>query len=306
MTARDSIPAAAPGTGEDLVGQSVERVLKSLEAPAPDPRALYYRWEREQWEAGALDLEPDHALWRGLGDPTRLSVLAALSFFLVPDGRLTEVLVPFVDAVPTEEEQVFLTSQLVDEARAVVFCERLLDEMVTPEPGSSSRAETALRNGRVGALLDLASSRADEVRVARAEGRPLYEGLLLLGVLHKGVIAPPVQRRLVPWLQDAGLPGTAAGVTALARDGTRHALFAMRSLQQVFARSQGGRKAATSASDLEALIEEALPVLQGVVDEGAAQSNDFDGLPFGDEELTTETMECLARRMQDIGIDLPT
>ena len=139
--------------------------------------------------------------------------------------------------------------------------------------------------------------------MARNEGRALYEGLLLLSVLHKGVTAPSVQRRVVPWLQDARLPGTAAGATALARDATRHALFGVRCLQQAVARTDEG---ATSASDVEALIEEALPILQGVVNEAAAQSNDFEGLSFGGEELSSETMECLARRIQDIGIDLPT
>jgi hypothetical protein len=42
------------------------------------------------------------------------------------------------------------------------------------------------------------------------------------------------------------------------------------------------------------------------VSEAARFSNDFSGLPFGEEELAAETLECLALRIQDIGLDMPT
>lgn len=281
--------------------KGIVEVLQRLDEPAPGPRSLYYRWETEQWEAGALAFAHDRASWEALEDDQRRSILAGLACFLVPDGRVSDLLVPFVDAVPSEEEQVFLTSQLVDEARAVVFSDRLRTEIF--EQGEDTSAW--LRpNQHLGRLLDLAEPRADEVRVQREAGPSLHEGLLILGVIVNGVIAPTLLRRLGRWLEDeGGWPGITEGLRGLGQDTSRHAHFAVRLLQEALA--DDARDENPSAPGIEALIEEALPILRGVVDEAAEASNDFSGLPFGDDELSAETMDCLALRMQDIGIDLP-
>lgn len=281
---------------------SVVEVLGRLDEAAPGPRSLYYRWETEQWEAGALVFAKDRATWRGLDADRRTSIVAALGCFLVPDGRAGDLLVPFVDAVPNEEEQVFLTSQLADEARAVVFCDRLTEEIFRTDQDRDARFRP---NDCLRRLLDLAEPRADEVRVGRNAGPALHEGLLILGVILDGVLAPAIQRRLGKWLEeDGGFPGLTEGMRSLARDTSRHAHFSIRLLQEALGDDALDERA--SAPGIEALIEEALPLVRGVVDEAARMSNDFSGLPFGDAELSMEAMDCLALRMQDIGIDLPT
>ena len=285
----------------DIAPGSVTEALRRLDQAPPGPRSLYYRWESEQWEAGALGLTTDRSSWATLAEDAQGSILAALGCFLVPDGRVGELLVPFVDAVPSEEEQVFLTSQLVDEARAVVFCDRLRSEVVEEAAGARVRWRP---NDRLGRLLDLVEPRAADVRVSRESGPVLHEGLLLLGVILSGVLAPAFQRRLGTWVEEnGGFPGVAAGLRSLALDTTRHTHFAVRLLQEAIADDARDEKA--SAPALEACIEEALPLIRGIVSEGARASNDFSGLPFGEEDLGPETMDCLALRMQDIGLDLP-
>ncbi|MDQ4143755.1 MAG: ribonucleotide-diphosphate reductase subunit beta [Actinomycetota bacterium] len=289
-------------TSEGPADAGIVDLLGRLDDAPPDPRSLYYRWESEQWEAGALAFAKDRSSWSALAEDERASMGVLLGCFLVPSGRIGDLLVPFVDAVPSEEEQVFLTSQLVDEARAVVFCDRLSSEL----PGDDSGSVTALirTNDQLGTLLDLVAPRADEVRVDRNPGPALFEGLLLLNVLLDGVLAASSLRRLGPWLEErGGFPGLLTGLSGLARDTTRHAHFGIRLLQEALA--DVSRSKSADASKIEATIEEALPSVQGVVNEAAARSNDFSGLPFGEAELSVDTMECLALRIQDIGIDLP-
>ncbi|HWC32167.1 MAG TPA: hypothetical protein VG709_03480 [Actinomycetota bacterium] len=301
--ARPGDPSGSPAAVSEDAG-SIDDVLASLDRPPPRPRDLYYRWEREQWEAGAIDFAPDRSAWPALDPATRTSILAALACVLVPDGRVAELLVPFVDAVATEEEQVFLTTQLVDEARAVVLSDRFFEEVVQGKSKTEKRDEVepgvGLANRRLDELFAQVAPRAEAVRVDRMPSAELHAGLLLLDVVFEGVVLVAVTRRLCHWLErDAGLDGLRTGLVNLGRDVTRHVLFAEHLIQNA-------DQPEADLAALEGVIEEALPVVRGVVDDAAEASNDFAGLPLTDAELSTETMECLARRVQDVGIDLPT
>ncbi|HYN35547.1 MAG TPA: hypothetical protein VEV82_01080, partial [Actinomycetota bacterium] len=196
------------------------------------------------------------------------------------------------DAVDSEEEEVFLTSQLVDQARGVVFAGRITTEL-GGDPAPNSKLEE---------LFDLVEERADEVRVQREQNAALYEGMLLNNVIYEGVIVVSFLRHLDGYLDTAQiLPGLRAGLTAVARDTTRHVLFGVRLLQEAVDRDQG-----SDAAAIESVIEMALPVVNGVINEAAALSADFSGLQFDDNGISEAAMETLARRMHDIGIDLPT
>ena len=292
MTSRAQVEPAAP----------VEEILRRLDEAPPPPRDLYYRWETEQWEAGALSFARDRATWRALDRDQRTSIAALLGCFLVPDGRVGDLLVPFVDAVATEEQQVFLTSQLVDEARAVVFCDRLRSEVFDTDENASTRLRA---NDGVARLLDLVQPRAEAVRAERRPGAALHEGLLLLSVILEGVVAPTIQRRLGSWVEDHdGLPDLATGLRSLARDTLRHVHFAVGLIQEAL--GDDARDEDAIAPAVEALIEEAVPLVRAVVDDAARASNDFSGLPLAEQQLTADAMDCLALRMQDIGLDLPT
>lgn len=291
------MPSASSGSHE-----TIAEVLNRLDERPPDPRALYYRWETEQWEAGALSFARDRSSWAALEPDRRASLVASLAGFIEPSGRVGDLLVPFVDAVASEEEQVFLTSQLVDEARAVVFCERFRTEVLEAEGAAAERMHP---NDGVSRLLGLAEPRADAVRIERKPGTALYEGLLILSVVRAGVIAPTFQRRLGTWLEDqAGFPDLTVGIRFLAHDAARHTQFAVRLLQQAL--GDDARTETTDSAGIEALVEEAIPAVREVVDAAARVSNDFSGLPYDERELTSDMMDCIALRVQDIGLDLPT
>jgi ribonucleoside-diphosphate reductase beta chain len=272
----------------DIDSASFSEVLAPIEEPTADARALYYRWEREQWEASVLDLARDASDWALLEADVRLALSSGLSCVFPPEDRLGTLLVPFVDAVESEEDQVFLTSQLVDQARAIVFAERVRSEIgiaIDPIPALDD-------------LFEMVRSRAGDVRVSREQGEALYEGMLLHNVLYEGVIVASTIRSVGGYLDRTSmLPGLRSGLIAFARDLTRHVLFGIRLLQRGVVRDRG-----SNAGALEEIVENALPVLKSVL----ASSESAFGTLNEDENERGNAYGTLARRLQDVGIDIPT
>ena len=90
---------------------------------------LYYLWEQDQWEAGSVDLSVDAEQWERLDPTIRRVVMESLAWRRERATVGMTALVLFVDLAPKEEQQVFLTTQLVDEARHLVFFDRVLTEV---------------------------------------------------------------------------------------------------------------------------------------------------------------------------------
>src|SRR5688572_19692030 len=116
-------------------------------------RDLYYRWEREQWEAGAIDLSEDRTAWPLLDANRRARLIDGLTSLRAAGVRATETMGATIDAAPTEEQQVFLTTRLADVARHTVFLDRYFEEVV----GAAARSKPAAEDpaATVGDLLGL-------------------------------------------------------------------------------------------------------------------------------------------------------
>src|SRR2546425_7184815 len=82
----------------------------------PSYRELYYRWERQQWQAQEIDFIADRIQWEDMSDEERETHIGALASFFQGEASVTDTLGPYVMAVPDEGIRVFLTPQLVDEA----------------------------------------------------------------------------------------------------------------------------------------------------------------------------------------------
>lgn len=75
-------------------------------------RDLYYSWERDQWAAGAIDLSADRHQWPHLNPELQDFVKRVVATSHLLAERSTELLVPFVDAAPTGEQQALLGLQV--------------------------------------------------------------------------------------------------------------------------------------------------------------------------------------------------
>ena len=192
-------------------------------------RRLYYRWEREQWEAGKLDLAPDRAAWtESLSGDERTGLENILSLAYAVTEVSTEALVPFVDAAPTEEQQVFLTTQLVDKGRHLVLLDRYLDEVAGDEgpigARSGPRAERLDPGAR--ALVESVMDAARRVRATPGDAAALAEGVVLEHLVLTEAVLGTIRAALLRALtQDDRLPALRVGLTAMEDDGARHLDF---------------------------------------------------------------------------------
>ena len=121
-TLADLAEQGDPGALED---ESKARDLK-----LSDPAQLYSLWERQQWQVQELDFEQDKQDWANLSDEMKDQVVWGLSSFFIGEERVTTQFSGLVMAYADEDEEAFLTTQQVDEARHMKFFDRFYREVV--------------------------------------------------------------------------------------------------------------------------------------------------------------------------------
>src|SRR5213595_1787629 len=98
----------------DDVLSFIDRGIETM----PSYMDLYRRWEAQQWAVSDLDFKA--TLW-------------SHRLFFNGEERVTATLAPFVWAAPTPEMEIFLSTQMVDEARHTAFFQRWWHEVVGTE-----------------------------------------------------------------------------------------------------------------------------------------------------------------------------
>ncbi|HXL79034.1 MAG TPA: hypothetical protein VN985_10380, partial [Candidatus Eisenbacteria bacterium] len=110
----------------DDVLSFIDRGIENM----PSYMDLYRRWETQQWAVGDLDFTLDRQDWLDAEDMDRKATLWSHRLFFNGEERVTSTLAPFVWAAPTPEIEIFLSTQMVDEARHTVFFDRWWHEVV--------------------------------------------------------------------------------------------------------------------------------------------------------------------------------
>jgi ribonucleoside-diphosphate reductase beta chain len=289
----------------ELGRTDIDDVLSTIEQDTPNYRALYYRWERQQWSAGTIDFTEDRRQWvEELSPEQRRSFLWGLSSFYVGEEQVTHTLVPFVDAAPTEEQQVFLTTQLVDEARHTVFFDRFYSGALDAEGDDmKSRLERQTRRLNDGfriLLLEMLPAAADAIRRAPDDREKLVEGILLYHIVIEATLALTGQRFLLDYARRNDLlPGFRQGFTAVARDESRHVSFGVKFLKEMVESDPRYIEVVQRA------LARALPVSLQVIEPPGGDMTYFDPLPYGPDELTAFALGSLTKRLRVIGVELP-
>src|SRR4051794_32050512 len=106
---------------------------------------LYLLWERQQWQTQAIDFSKDREDWWGFPEEERFQRMYGLSSFFIGEQKVAEELGPIMRAAPTEDQKVFLCTQIADEARHVRFFERFYREVggLESEGLGEMRSETS-------------------------------------------------------------------------------------------------------------------------------------------------------------------
>ena len=204
----------------------------------PTYRELYYRWERQQWRAQDINFSDDREQWISMSQDERNMRIYGLSAFFQGEACVTDTLSPYVFAMPDEETRIFLTTQLVDEARHTVFFARFFHEVMGIEKPNMEEmlafARQYMNPQLKYILIESLSEVAERIRQEPGNLAYLVEGITLYHVVVEGTMALAGQRGILEAYRQFNLfPAFRGGFTAVARDESRHVVFGVKFLRDM-------------------------------------------------------------------------
>jgi ribonucleoside-diphosphate reductase beta chain len=225
----------------------------------PTYRELYYRWERQQWKAQDIDFSEDRKQWEAMSLDEREMRIYALSAFFQGEACVTDTLAPYVLAMPDEDMRIFLTTQLVDEARHTVFFERFFRDVMGVETGkieeSLAFARQYVNDDLKFILIDSLTEVAERIRQEPRNLAHLVEGITLYHIVVEATMALAGQRNMLEIYRTNNLfPAFRGGFTAVARDESRHVVFGVKFLRDMIRRDNAHAHVVDAAIDKYAPI----------------------------------------------------
>jgi ribonucleoside-diphosphate reductase beta chain len=268
------------------------------------PQQLYELWERQQWQSQAIDFEQDRRDWDALTDQQRDEAIYTLSAFFVGEERVTTEFSALVMAYEDEQEEAFLTTQQVDEARHMQFFDRFHREVLSRD-GDDLHARLARAREDV---TDAFNTLFDEALVEEArrllkdpkDRLAKVDFITNYHMVIEGTLALTGQHFLLRFCEERGiLPGFAEGFSNVARDEHRHVAYGTWYLQQ---QSEDPEVAQRIQDKLAELLPAAAAVL---VPPGYQLGDDYTILGYTAEEQNAFAFTALTRRLKVIGVGLP-
>lgn len=233
---------------KDVSAEVVYRHVDFLNRELPGPIDLYQRWERQQWSATALDFDADRAQWRAAPSHVTVQLEATFSGFFYGEQAVTDTLSPLLMGAPDEDHRLFLSTQIVDEARHSYFFSRFYNQ-VLDVPGGLRGALNALsvnrEEGGYNAIFDPRTgdlvTTTDAVRLDPADRGKWVEAITVYHLMVEGLLALTGQRRALRLLRSIDLlPAFRAGFTAVTRDESRHVSYGVWALREAVRAGQEG------------------------------------------------------------------
>ena len=265
-------------------------------------RQLYELWERQQWATQDIDFSRDRTDWHERIEPEeRYQRMYGLSAFFIGEQRVTDELGPIMRACPTEEQRIFLSTQIADEARHVRFFNRFYEEVGVLEAEDLAgrlRATEQHLNESFGALFDgMLKSRVDRLAAEPENTELLVEAITLYHMIIEGALALTGQHFIIEYNEDQKtLPGFVEGFQKVARDEHRHIAFGVRFLTDMAKQDTRYREA------IQRTMAEALPIADAVLDPPWAEEDDWDLFGYSRDETHAFAAQSLSRRLKVIGL----
>jgi ribonucleoside-diphosphate reductase beta chain len=234
-----NVEAASITQMSDMDIEDVYTLMDVQLRERPGPRELYYRWERQNWSAGDIDLTQDKADWQMLPEMLRNEILGIFLAFFLGEAAVTDTLSPMVHAAPTDEDRQFLSTQLVDEARHTIFFERFFNEVI--DMSFEEAKEKARRYGLTHTMdygygkvfyVDLVET-TEAVREDPSDYGKFVDSIVEYHMLVEGMLALQGQRQILRGARAFNVvPGFRAGFTAVTRDESRHVNYGVYALAE--------------------------------------------------------------------------
>jgi ribonucleoside-diphosphate reductase beta chain len=286
----------------DDVLDFIDRGLEKM----PSYMDLYRRWEKQQWAVEDLDFTPDHQEWATASDADRRRTLWSSRLFFNGEERVTATLAPFVWAAPRPEMEIFLSTQMVDEARHTVFFERWWREVIGTETRELTELLEQIRPSVAPGYDQLFYDRLPSV-AQRLASNPrdvdaFVEGVTIYHIVVEATLALTGQRFRLDVMRDLGLThlGFYQGFTAVARDESRHVTFGVKVLQEAVRDD-----AARFAPIIQRTLVECLPLITDTIQPPSGEDETyFTDYNFTEDDVTQYALNALNKRLRAIGINL--
>ena len=263
---------------------------------------LYRLWERQQWRTQDIDFSQDRIDWHERIPPDeRFQRMYGLSSFFIGEQKVAEELGPMMRAAPTEEMQIFLCTQIADEARHVAFFNRFYEEVGVLESDNlqDRLVETSEHlNPKFNVLFDeMLGSRVDRLAREPEDLETLVEAITLYHMVIEGMLALTGQHFIMEYNENQGtLPGFVEGFNKVARDEHRHVAFGARFLREMAERDERYLDA------IQRTLVESGPVADGVLEPPWYVEGETELFGYTMEETRAFAMKCLERRLKVIGL----
>ena len=266
-----------------------------------DYRQLYELWERQQWLTQELDFSVDREQWHGFPDEERFQRMYGLSAFFIGEQKVTEELGPMMRAAPTQDMQVFLATQIADEARHVRFFDRFYAEVGVLESDSlAARLKETEKhlNPAFNVLFDeMLGTRVRTLADDPTNITALVEAVTLYHMVIEGMLALTGQHFIIDFNEREGtLPGFVQGFNLVARDEHRHVAFGARFLRDAVTEDPAHKAA------IQRTLEEAMQVADAVLTPPWAEDEDYDFFGVSVDETRDFAAQALTRRLKVIGL----
>jgi ribonucleoside-diphosphate reductase beta chain len=263
---------------------------------------LYELWERQQWLTQDLDFSQDRIDWHErIPEEERFQRMYGLSAFFMGEQRVADELGPIMRAAPTEEQRIFLSTQIADESRHVRFFDRFYSEVGVLEgadglAGRLAATEPHLNDAFHELFGDLLKGRVDQLAANPDDTRTLVETITLYHMIIEGALALTGQHFIIEYNTEQGtLPAFVEGFQNVARDEHRHIAFGVRFLAEMASADPSYREA------IQSMMAEALPIADRVLDPPWAEEEDAWQM-FSREETHAFAAQALSRRLKVIGL----
>jgi ribonucleoside-diphosphate reductase beta chain len=283
--------------------EMLEDLDQITDSPKVSLRDLYYRWERTNWSVGELDFSTDVTEWQRLGPQVTERLLWVMSMFFHGEECVTATLAPWVDSAPTEEMQLFLSTQLADEARHTVFFDRFFAEVIGASGDMRERLDWCrprVSSGFEKVFYEMLPAVAKEVRDNPRDPVVFARGVAMYHILLEGTLAVPGQKYILAFCRDKQtLPAFRQGFTAVARDESRHVGAGVRILQDLI------RMDGDSVDAVQQLVREVLPYATQQFQPPKADFTYLTVLGYDTTELFRFGLHSLNKRLRAAGVPFP-
>lgn len=286
----------------DKVMSSMDRIIEA----APSYEKLFMRWQRQQWSTEDFDFTEDAKQWADpdlINEEERRFILFGWSQFFLGEERVTVELLPFAMAAPTHEAQAFLTTQISDEAKHMVFFDRFYREVLGMKADGIGEMLGTQRNNvneKWEELFDgILHECAENLRKDPTDFPSLVRGITVYMIVIEGTLALTGARFMIRSLKERGwMPGFTAGFTAVNRDESRHVGFGVKFLADAI------KDDPANARIIEDTLKETLPVASLVfvppwVDDPYNFSTPF----YESQEIFEYSLKALSKKLAAMGLD---